>query len=62
MTQKTYELDPDEVLIFFRTEGWYPIQAVKGVDLREQAQDHAVRNPGTLKIEDKSGNSLWVLQ
>jgi hypothetical protein len=58
----TAELDPYEFLVFFRTEGFYPINAVKGRSLVEQAREHAELNPGTLRIEDKCGLVLWVMQ
>ena len=48
-----------EVMIFFRAEGWYPIQGVLGVPLDQQAAEHAALNPGTLRIEDSAGNLLW---
>ena len=50
---------PEEVMIFVRAEGFYPIQGVRGVDLRQQAQDHAAINPGTLWVEDRNGNVIW---
>ena len=53
---------PDEVMIFIRREGFYPIQGVRGLDLRKQAEDHALLNPGTLRVEDVKGNVLWRLQ
>lgn len=56
------ELDPDEILIFFRKGHFYHVQAVKGIDLKQQAEDHAELNPGTLRIEDKRGTVLWSLQ
>ena len=56
------EIDPDRIMIFFRAEGFYPIAAVKGIDLAARARDHAELNPGTLRIEDGEGNVLWRLQ
>lgn len=53
---------PNEVMIFIRSDGFYPIQGVRGIDLRQQAQDHAALNPGTLRVEDTKGNVLWSLQ
>jgi hypothetical protein len=52
----------DEIMIFFRSEGFYPVQAVKGISLTQQALDHAELNPGTLRIEDASGTVLWRIQ
>lgn len=51
-----------EMMIFFRKDGWYPVQGVKDVPLARQAADHASLNPGTLKIEDIDGVVLWRLQ
>ena len=56
---ETREIDPREVLIFFRDIGWYPIFAVKDIDLRTQARDHAALNPGTVRVEDLHGTVLW---
>ncbi len=53
---------PDEVLIFFREGGWYPIQGVVGRAMTLQAMEHAERNPGTLRVEDINGTVLWRLQ
>ena len=57
-----YDLDHDNVLIFFREGVFYPITAVKGIPLAAQARTHAELNPGTLRVEDKDGNMLWVIQ
>lgn len=48
-----------ELMIFFRAEGFYPIQGVIGVPLAKQAKDMAEINPGTLRVEDVCGNVLW---
>lgn len=59
---QTYQLGgPDEMMIFFRAEGFYPVQGVAGRDIVLQARDHAELNPGTLRIEDISGTVLWRL-
>lgn len=42
-------------VIFFRKEGFYPIETPVDDDLAH----HAGLNPGTLKIEDTKGNILW---
>lgn len=47
------------VLIFFRGDMFYPIDALPGIDLKQQAKDHAECNPGTLRVEDVFGNVLW---
>jgi hypothetical protein len=59
---KVSEIDPDTVMIFVREEGFYPIHAVKNIDLATQAADHARVNPGTLRVEDIEGNVLWPKQ
>ena len=53
---------PDEVMIFFRDGRFYPIQGVRGVDLRQQARDHAEINDGVERVEDVRGNVLWPPQ
>jgi len=62
MTQTALEIDPEEVLLFIRAEGFYPIEAVKGIPLEKQAQDQAMINPGTLRVEDRRGKILWRQQ
>lgn len=59
--EKTRKLSHD-LMIFVRAEGFYPVQAVEGVSLSQQAADHAALNPGTLRVEDLDGNTLWSLQ
>ena len=44
-----------KVVIFFRKEGFYPIEVREDEDLSK----HAELNPGTLRIEDIDGNILW---
>jgi hypothetical protein len=43
-----------QLYIFFREEGWYPV---------EIPPDHLLANvelnPGTLKVEDLEGNIVW---
>ena len=51
--------DCDTVMIFFRAEGFYPVQGVPNIDLHQQARNHAELNPGTLRIENVRGNVLW---
>ena len=51
-----------ELMVFFRAEGFYVVQGVVGVPLREQAATHAALNPGTLRVEDAHGTTLWRLQ
>lgn len=50
-------------VLFFREEGFYHIDlldpATCGKSIVEQACDHAVINPGTLRVEDLEGHVLW---
>ncbi len=54
------------VAIFFRAEGWYPIEFIDpsacGLSMEQQAAQHAETNPGTLRVEDVNGTVLWRLQ
>lgn len=43
-----------EVFIFFREDGWYPIQL-----LPRQLNYNILLNPGTERVEDISGNVVW---
>lgn len=60
--KKVREPHPEATMIFVRAEGWYPVMGVLGVPLAMQAAEHAVLNPGTLRVEDMDGNVLWRLQ
>jgi hypothetical protein len=53
---------PNEMMIFFRLEGFYPIQGIRGIPLAQQAAENAELNPGTLRVEDMHGNVLWRSQ
>jgi hypothetical protein len=44
-----------KVYIFFRKEGWYPLNL--GSD--EEARANAEHNPGTLKVETVQGRLVW---
>lgn len=48
-----------EIMVFFRKDGWYPVQGVKHIPLIRQAAEHAAANPDTLRIEDIDGVVLW---
>lgn len=45
--------------IFFRDEGFYPVQFAGIKPPEREAAEHAVLNPGTRRIEDADGNVLW---
>ena len=44
------------IYIFFRAEGWYPIQLEDDKD----AIANGNSNPGTIKIEDAFGRLIWT--
>jgi hypothetical protein len=48
-----------EVVLFFREGMFYPVQLSGLKPSAVEAADHAALNPGTLRIEDLSGNVLW---
>lgn len=48
-----------ETVIFFRKEGFYSVQLSGLKPPAEEAADHAAINPGTLRIEDMRGNTIW---
>jgi hypothetical protein len=43
-----------QIFIFFRKEGWYPIEIPP-----EQLIANVEHNPGTLRVEDLDGNIVW---
>lgn len=50
----------DEIMIMRPKAGvWYPIQAVKGKALADQAREHGELNKHLARIEDVNGNVLW---
>ena len=55
---KPEQRGPMRLVIFFRADGFYPLELPDTDDLSA----HAGSNPGTLRIEDASGNVLWRLQ
>ena len=46
------------LVIFHRAEGWYPLE----LPVTDDLVSHAEHNPGTIKISDIDGNTLWSLQ
>jgi hypothetical protein len=54
----TSALKPDKrpPYIFFRKEGWYPVEGIK--DDAEVIR-HVELNPGTLRVEDINGRVVW---
>jgi hypothetical protein len=43
------------LVVFFRKEGFYPLE----LPITDDLAKHAECNPGTLRIEDLDGNILW---
>lgn len=43
------------IYVFFRDEGFYPIELRDDDD----ARDNAECNPGTIRVEDHSGRIVW---
>ncbi len=48
-----------ETVIFFREDGFYPIQLSGLKPSGIEAAEHAELNPGTLRVEDLQGAVLW---
>jgi hypothetical protein len=46
-------------VIFFREEGFYPIEFSGTKNPIEEAADHARLNPGTQRVETIGGEILW---
>jgi len=50
-------------MIVYRKEGFYFIEnAPQGVPEKKWAEDNALRNPGTIKIENDNKEIVWSLQ
>ena len=47
----------DRIVIFHRAEGFYPAVFTPQC----KPEDHAKLNPGTLRIEELSGEILWPI-
>ncbi|KQN12033.1 hypothetical protein [Sphingomonas sp. Leaf28] len=48
-----------QTVIFFRAECFYPLILSEKVPTAKEFADHAALNPGTMRIEDMSGNVIW---
>jgi hypothetical protein len=46
-----------QTYLFFRKEGFYPVQLKDDAD----AIKNALHNPGTLRVENVSGETVWEL-
>jgi len=49
-------------LVFFRESGFYMVPCPQRADqeLTDVAKENAECNPGTLRVEDMTGNVLWA--
>ncbi|MBF6602581.1 MAG: hypothetical protein ITG03_06380 [Sphingorhabdus sp.] len=47
------------VAIFFKENGFYPIEFSGKKPASEEAADHAALNPDIIRIEDIHSNVLW---
>lgn len=57
MTNANIELtETTSVYMFFRAEGWYPIELYGDQD----AIANALCNEGTIKVTDRDGNIIWT--
>ena len=50
------QVERDKHVIFFRSEGWYPVRLHFG---RHEIPDHIELNPGTIRVESLDGEILW---
>ncbi|WP_181008471.1 hypothetical protein [Sphingomonas montanisoli] len=48
-----------ELVIFFREGCFYPVALSGTKPASEEIPEHVALNPGTLRVEDLSGNILW---
>lgn len=46
-------------VVFFRKEGFYPVELSGKRPASDEVQDHVKLNPGTIRVEDLTGNELW---
>lgn len=46
---------PDDIYLFFREGGFYPVECRNDDDARNQAE----RNPGTVRVENVDGKIIW---
>ena len=59
MTQNPTTNIEAQTVIFFRKDMFYPVTLSGVVPVAKECADHAALNPGTLRIEDMSGNVIW---
>lgn len=48
-------MESDRVVIFFRKEGFYPVQFTPNC----KVEDHVRLNPGTIRVEELNGKIIW---
>lgn len=61
---RIWKEDRVTTLVFFRKDMFYPLDmpAIPDKTIEELARDNAECNPGTIRVEDASGNVLWRVQ
>ena len=61
MTERRTDM-PTRPVLFHRENSFYPIM-IYGDDTPEKIAEHALLNPGTVKVSDAvTGETLWALQ
>lgn len=48
-----------ETVIFFRQQGFYPVQLSGLKSTEDEVPDHVALNPGTIRVEDMDGNVIY---
>jgi len=48
-----------ELVLFFRAEGFYPVQLSGMKPTDDEVPDHVALNPGTVRVENLQGEVLW---
>ncbi len=48
-----------ELVIFFRKEGFYPIQLSGLKPTRDEVLEHVALNAGTVRVESITGEAIW---
>ena len=61
MEDELYAELSGEVVVFFRHDGFYPIQLYGEKSTLDEVVDHVALNPGTVRVEDLNGRLIWEL-
>lgn len=59
MSDESLPLSGDLLIMRTADGGWYPIRAVKGPSLADQASEHGRLNAHVARVEDINGQPLW---